>query len=60
MTETKNTRGGARKGAGRPATGIKPIMTTIKFKDQAQKDKYLALGGNTWIKKMIDAHNHKY
>lgn len=55
MNQQLTKRGGAREGAGRPLTGNKPVVTTIKFKDQAQKDKYLALGGNTWLKQMVDA-----
>lgn len=53
MTDTKKQRGGARTGTGRKPTGH--VTTMVRFVDQAQKDKYLALGGNTWLKKQIDS-----
>ena len=53
MTEPKK-HGGSRTGAGRPKSPHKPVTSSIKFTNQAQKDKYLALGGNTWLKKTID------
>lgn len=55
MTETTKKHGGAREGSGRKAT--KHVTTMVRFVDQTQKDKYLALGGNTWLKRMLDATN---
>lgn len=51
-TETKR-RGGKREGAGRPRgrTCTARILVAVTPK---QKEKFFALGGSGWVKKMID------
>lgn len=47
MTNTKNTHGGKREGAGRPAAGTKNVGIQITPEEHA---KLQALGGSAWIR----------
>lgn len=47
-------RGGKREGAGRPAAPERPKPVSWRPDTQAQRDKFLRLGGAAWIRQMID------
>jgi hypothetical protein len=57
MISTKTeTRGGARSGAGRKKSENKTMpATSIRFDDEAQREKFKRLGGTKWLKSMLDA-----
>lgn len=50
-----SARGGKRLGAGRPKLQDPPKPVSWRPSSEAQRQKYLALGGAKWIKKMLDA-----
>jgi len=48
-------RGGKREGAGRPPKPNPPMPVSWRPDTQAQRDKWLELGGARWVKKLLDA-----
>jgi len=49
-------RGGKRQGAGRPKAPERPKPVGWRPETQAQRDKWLELGGAKWIKRIINEH----
>lgn len=54
MTIQKPTRGGRREGAGRPAAPERPKPVSWRPDTQAQRDKWLEIGGARWLKRTLD------
>ena len=49
-------KGGKREGAGRPPAPARPKPISWRPDTQAQRDKWLELGGARWVKRMINKH----
>jgi len=47
-------KGGKREGAGRPSAPARPKPVSWRPDTQAQRDKWLELGGSRWIKRLIN------
>ena len=47
-------RGGKREGAGRPAAPPRPPPVSWRPDTQAQRDKFLELGGARWLKRLLN------
>jgi len=48
------TKGGKREGAGRPPAPPRPKPYSVRFKTQAQRDKFTRLGGPSWLHRKVD------
>ena len=46
-------RGGKRAGAGRPKVADRPMPVSWRPDTQAQRDKWLELGGARWVKRLL-------
>lgn len=51
------TKGGKQPGAGRPPAPTRPTPISWRPQTQAQAEKFRALGGAKWLRRMIDAAN---
>ena len=47
-------KGGKREGAGRPTAPPRPAPVSWRPDTQAQRDKWLELGGARWLKRMLN------
>ena len=54
MTIQKPQRGGRRPGAGRPPEPERPKPVSWRPDTQAQRDKWLEIGGARWLKRTLD------
>lgn len=54
MDKQTSTKGGARKGAGRPKTGRQYHNVNVCL-TEAQRTQFKALGGSSWLREQLDA-----
>ena len=47
-------RGGQRIGAGRPKATARPMPVSWRPDTQAQRDKWIELGGSYWVKRLLN------
>ena len=52
-------KGGKREGAGRPAAPARPMPVSWRPDTQAQRDKWLELGGARWVKRLLNENLQK-
>ena len=54
MVEGGRMRGGKREGAGRPPAPPRPAPVSWRPDTQAQRDKFIELGGARWLKRLLN------
>lgn len=54
MVEGSRMRGGKREGAGRPPAPPRPAPVSWRPDTQAQRDKFIELGGARWLKRLLN------